>query len=74
MTEAERRLVLDGRDGREFEKLWESMVCRFKNAYEGVLGEDVEFALRCEALGHESLLNAVLSRQLHAADFKGEPF
>jgi hypothetical protein len=39
-----------------------------KNAYDGVPGDDIEFALAAEAAGQTVFLNAILSRQIHAAD------
>jgi hypothetical protein len=56
-------------DGREFEVVYEAMVCRFRDAHLGVPGADVELALRAERNGDESLLNGLLSRQIHATDF-----
>jgi hypothetical protein len=61
-------------DGKAFETAYEAMLCRFKNAYDGVPGDDIEFALAAEAAGQTVLLNAILSRQIHAADFRDEPF
>ena len=61
-------------DGREFEQVWEAMLCRFRDAHLGVPGDDVELALRAERKGDESLLNGILSRQIHAKDFKDEAF
>ena len=63
MNDFERSIILDDRrDGRTFERLYDEMVRRFVDAHKGVSADDVEFALRCEALGHESILNDVLNR------------
>jgi len=58
------------KDGIVFERAYETMAARFKNAYDGVRHDDVEFALAAEAAGKLELLNAILSRQTHVEDFK----
>jgi hypothetical protein len=57
-------------DGKAFETAYEAMLCRFKNAYDGVPGDDIEFALAADAAGKTELLNGILSRQIHAEDFE----
>ena len=51
-------------DGLQFEKDFMSMVGRFRGAECGVDAADVELALAADAAGDNSLLNAILSRQV----------